>query len=729
MKYFKFQEVEENIVRRGIISGLNDLEAEIGADKMPGIHDRISQLKEEYHHALEYFRKDVADDNRTKFYDDYLRRALNLVRDASMCYEVENNYSFKVAAKKAAQVVIDNHVKEVLLSKKEDPESLRKYLDSLFYALLVSPQWDKKRAEYFIGMLTDGDLDYLVVKVILSAIMLSCFQVTDYNKVYCLIQVYKSATDERIRQYALIGWVLGYHVSEAVSDGYLNQQIAEICAEPHYVDELFALQKNLFCLYTVKSDADKIGEEVFSKFMNGFSSKQSKLGEKLKNRNEELTEEDILELTGEEDMEEFANSTADSVDFLKQMDKNGADIHYAVFYQMKSYPFFHTLVNWFVPFYKQNPLFPAQYPEMDMNILDLMENHSDFCDNDKYSAAFSLASLIKGPRGGLMKEIFASGELGAISQKDPLDFPSDTILRNHIKDLIRFYNLSPMRESFNNPFKWSAWGPVHFLKLSSLFVGEFMDKARVDISFFLAKRKRYDELERFYKALPQGKDKVLVESALVFRTKENAKIYAGELLEHLEPYQDSKAVALLMMKCYYYIVGVAETAIEKCRQFMNEYPEEEKFLKHLAYFLVLGRHFEEARPHLAKLEYMHPEDLSCLRSLAWVYINLGELELAKKLFKRIQELSPNKKLITEDIYNLGLLCWLSGRIDRAIEAFSRFEKMILDREPNASVFDLNLPERFCQDDIGLLERKYGKENVYANISMMLDCINENLEKE
>lgn len=45
----------------------------------------------------------------------------------------------------------------------------------------------------------------------------------------------------------------------------------------------------------------------------------------------------------------------ESMQRMMEMQKQGADIYFGGFSQMKRFPFFSSVSNWFVPFSKQNP--------------------------------------------------------------------------------------------------------------------------------------------------------------------------------------------------------------------------------------------------------------------------------------------------------------------------------------------------------------------------------------
>ena len=71
---------------------------------------------------------------------------------------------------------------------------------------------------------------------------------------------------------------------------------------------------------------------------------------------------------------------------MMDMQKQGADIYFGGFSQMKRFPFFYDISNWLVPFYIQHPDIQQYVSRMEGNrfLQHIMANNM-FCNNDKYS--------------------------------------------------------------------------------------------------------------------------------------------------------------------------------------------------------------------------------------------------------------------------------------------------------------------------------------------------------
>ena len=80
---------------------------------------------------------------------------------------------------------------------------------------------------------------------------------------------------------------------------------------------------------------------------------------------------------------------------MMDMQKQGSDIYSGGFRQMKQFPFFYDMVNWFTPFYLDHPaLRPVIQKLGDTKFLETLMNRSNFCESDRYSLAFALEQII-----------------------------------------------------------------------------------------------------------------------------------------------------------------------------------------------------------------------------------------------------------------------------------------------------------------------------------------------
>ena len=103
-------------------------------------------------------------------------------------------------------------------------------------------------------------------QVIVSAISLGAMNQFDINKFKTLVKVYQAASDQHVKQRALVGWVLS--IFEGM-DIFPEQDaiIHELCSSQAVAKELLTLQIQFFYSSDAEKDNDKIQRDIMPDIM------------------------------------------------------------------------------------------------------------------------------------------------------------------------------------------------------------------------------------------------------------------------------------------------------------------------------------------------------------------------------------------------------------------------------------------------------------------------------
>ena len=80
---------------------------------------------------------------------------------------------------------------EQKVRKQELYDRHQQYVNKLFNALLVSPQWNESTAEFAQELLLSPTIDAVDAQLLLSGVMLSVIQLFDIHQFQTLVQVYR----------------------------------------------------------------------------------------------------------------------------------------------------------------------------------------------------------------------------------------------------------------------------------------------------------------------------------------------------------------------------------------------------------------------------------------------------------------------------------------------------------------------------------------------------------
>ena len=130
---------------------------------------------------------------------------------------------------------------------------------------------------------------------------------------------------------------------------------------------------------------------------------------------------------------------------MAEMQRNGSDIYFGGFKQMKRYPFFYTLSNWFCPFYQEHPGLSNTTSKLkNSKFLDILQKNGPFCDSDKFSFALALATVV---------DKIPENMRSALNEKETLCFLHTTYTRGLSKTL----TYKRLGISYSNAIKQKHW--------------------------------------------------------------------------------------------------------------------------------------------------------------------------------------------------------------------------------------------------------------------------------
>lgn len=724
-----FDRVVEHLCRRKLQAGITELENYLLTyPQLTGL-DKLSAIKVDYELMAEYWKRGAKDPEREQVYNQLLHRLYMLTMDlkTTQLYRSNSFWSYVYqrprknsmewgltdARNKLEEFVSDlamldldpEHVRQV--KKKELNTEHQQYIYALYDYILTSTMWSDGVAGQFVDILTSPTIDTKDQQIIVSAITLSALKVFDVNKVLALMNVYHKSTDMRVRQRALVGWAITVDDDKKALYPEMQQAITEVCADENTCQELTELQMQLFFCKNTENDQRKIHDEIMPDIMN---SGRIKMTQKGLVEMEEDTLEDILHPEAAElDMEKMEQSVMRMADMQKQ----GSDIYFSGFAQMKRYPFFNELSNWLMPFYTNHPAICDIWNNgKGRKFLHSMMKMGAFCDGDMYSFVLAFNQVLSHMSEQILNMV-ENGEaapmpLGGFVDNDEKKTPA-YVRRMYLQDLYRFFRLNPMRNEFHNPFDDSK---NYLFFQHSLFAHTALQERILEVASFLIKRQQIADAKSVLTNYPpEWKDyQFCMLKAHVSQFDEN-RDYAYEKIIYDRALRvkpgDKKAMAGLARSLYgmsYY-----DMALEVYEQLLQDSPESKSYLLNAAICMVNLRRSEEALKVLFKLNYLYPEDMVVVHVLAWALTLENRYEEALKLY---EQLVSREHPFSDNFLNYGYCLWFTGHITEAIKAFRRY----LEMEENDVA---KLEKAFLESEHDILAQHQISD---GEIQMMLDAV-------
>lgn len=710
-----------------------------------GLDSSLDEIRSDYERMMEYWTNGFRDPQLDSIYDGLVTRMYRLTADVVMRYaQTHSTYLSSVGRRVAAarrdwslpvlRDGLEAFVSDVAMLEFE-PEQVRakrsrelyaehqRMMSDLFDYILISPQWTDGMTDAFADILLSPTVDSTDQQVIVSAVMMSAMNIFDMNKFRLLTEVYRKSTDENVRQRALVAWVL------AMGDGregvFFERKkllVAEMLADSNVRAELTELQIQMLYCVSAEDDTRTIQKEIMPDLLKHNNLHITRNG--IEEREEDPMQDVLDPEASERSMEKVEESFRKMVD----MQKAGSDIYFGGFSQMKRFPFFDNISNWFVPFYPEHPDIASLYEKPgDNKIARMVIDNGPFCDSDKYSFMLAFRQVMDRIPAN-MREMLSNGEAMGLGSVDKTDKHTPAYIRRvYLQDLYRFFRLFPSRSMFANPFDTDRSDriPYYIFFSNSLLRATEMGSSLGDIAAFMIKRKdyagaaavlgNYDDGVRDYQyymlcgnVLLNGNNRASVAERLPGVTAEQC---FGRALE-LRP-DDTKALVGYARSWFY--EGNYTEASAAYGRLLEANPDSRTFRLNFSVCLTNLERYDEAMRILYKLNYEYPEDINVSRVMARALVGTGKYEQARKIYETMEEAGKSDD---GDMVNRGYCEWFAGNNKAAADCFARCLKA---RYPDAGS---TVWREQGMTDVMVCERQFIKSHgiTETDIQLMLDLI-------
>ncbi len=635
---------------------------------------------------VDYMERGFTDDKRASLYLSLLQRLYRVAADLEISWRCKNVIVYVDAFRISDHLntshdfirsVLESFVSDVamlsLLPEAERTEKAKDlydrhqvFVNRLFNTLWTSCQWSDDDCEFYTGLMLSPMVDIVDQQLLVSAVTLGAMNQFDINKFKALTTVYQQSTDERVRQRALVGWVLS--VFEGM-DIFPEQDkiIRKLCENKDTIRELYALQIQFFYSQDTEKDNEKLQRDIMPYLVEGSNITIGRLGIVEK-------EEDSLENILNQDAEDKRmEQMEEKVRKMMEMQKQGSDIYFGGFRQMKRFPFFNDLANWFTPFYIDHPALRTTIERIGQpNILQTITNQGNFCESDKYSLAFAMESIINQIPGNIKEMMGSEGVFDPMGTT--LDKSNPTyICRAYIQDLYRFFRLYRSSNELINPFidnhKSSFVADTFFFVYKS-FIGTGLDEYKMRLALYLYKHKNMDKLVELMSTfhVEDANYNILMGYINLYFGKPDVayQIFNMVLQEDTENQWALKGMARAAMDCEDY-----DTAEHTYSQLLRLEPDNINYAVKRCVTLLKTERYAEAREELFRLDYQYPDNMNVKRVFAWTMLLDKSLDKASQLYDRILADAP----MAEDYLNSGYCWWAKGNIGQAKNSFQAWITM------------------------------------------------------
>lgn len=494
--------------------------------------------------------------------------------------------------------------------------------------------------------LSDNALPDYYKELLLSAIMLGGLDYFDENRMILLSKAYLDSAC-KIRIKAAVGLLLNMWVHRNVGFGRKFRQIMETVSEvPEWREDL----KTVFLELARTRDTERISRKLNEEVIPEMIKIRPDILKKIQNVSEM---DEIMSLDENPEWADMFEKSGlgDKLKELNDLQSDGGDVMMSTFSNLKSFPFFREIANWFLPFYPSHTDV-ARIIGDTSEIGDLIAGTPMMCDSDKYSILLSLERIPEANRR-MMLDQFKLQEINLaeirLSELDPDKISRKNLINKYIQNLYRFFKLYRRSSDFINPFEQ----PVNLAAIDILKPWLDDTDALAVVGEFYFTRGYYTEARDLYDLLL---DKGNVSGELLQKRgfclqKEGRIADALEMYLQCEMLMPDSIWTLRRIAQCYRLAGNNKKTLEYLKKVEILKPDDLSVVMAIGNCHLESRDYDSALKAYFKVDYMTPDSIKTARAIAWCLFLKGDFDRSETYCNRLLLNDPTGS----DYMNIGHL--------------------------------------------------------------------------
>ena len=713
--------INQYLDTRQLVLALDNLKTLVNESQQWELKEDFARISTSYHYMLQYLSQGVLDPQRDSILaqiiaDVYLltdKTVISLAAQQSTHIFYQRNEQYK---SRGLQTIVDEYVE--VFSKlqligdvnersnnSEAETSILRQCETL-ESDIFNKVWSSFPAsaadiQAISSLLLDDNLPLHLKSLVLSALMLGLSKFFDAPKLKSLLNSYALLSDTELKLRALINTVIVIFLYRNRISLYKDilTAIKRLEDEPDFVSDL----QNVFTRLIHSRNTENISRKLHDIITPELNKMGSELLDKIKGKSPGTL--DINEIEENPQWQQWLDNSGitGKLEELNELQLQGGDVFISTFARLKSFPFFNTLSNWFLPYHDNSSVMKSAFGSTTSPLTSLFSAMPFLCDSDKYSMLLYLEAAPEAQRNMLLQQFQAQQEQLQELHSEDMQSPAkmrDNIVNRYIQDLYRFFKLFSRRREFRSIFDTDIkLTDVECLKpyisdTSTLSViAEFYFKN----GFFEDAIKFYKEMVANHDADPHVYQKIAFAQQSLGKLREALKNYSRyELVDNSDIWNTKQ-----MAQCYR-SMHEHEKAIEYYCKALEISPQSVNLCLNLGHCYLDKGEYDNALQQYYKADFMPKAKHRAWRPIAWCSLLTGKLEQALNYYEKIiNDDTPT----SQDYLNYGHVLQVVGRIGDAIAQYRK--SLSLENNNEDSFSKLYLADlKYIVNKLGVNESDY-----------------------
>ena len=659
------------------------------------ITDRLNELKNNYKYMLHYLIEGSDDPEQDKIYAKLIRDTFKLTIDTAEVALINDSSELFFEKMRLSSVraplSLDEFSEQVrknldtksLLTLFEEGEEKRsrtknnaqeheRVVREMFYSVFSAPRANDDTIKEYERFLKDEIVPVDDKSMFISALMLNIIQRFDAKKVLFLLECCAHENMHiSMRSIISLTPILQIYINRWHLYPELISRLALLS------DESFFKRRLLIAIiqFIQSRETEKITRKLTEEILPEMMKLSPIIGKKIK-MDEWMGETGMDEKNPEWQKILDDAGITDKLQEFSNLQMQGADVFHSTFSNLKSYPFFNEMNNWFLPFNLEHSQLQGFLSENIENkgVVQSITNATFICNSDKYSFCFSIMMMPEEYRKMMSSQLGAeSEELKNMSDEEFSINPyqvEESVCKQYVQDLYRFYKVFPRSNDFIDIFAL----PLDFHKIEA-------------ISTIISDPKNLEKIALYYfekNHLPQALSAYEMLSDL---DSTNSEVWqkigyckqqlvdiegANEAYLHAELIESNNTWVLRRIAQCYRLLKKPEDALLYYKKLEKLHPEDLNIQLNIGHCFLELKEYEEALKNYFKVEWIDDTNTRVWRSIAWCSFLSHKFDVSQRYYQKVIEDKPS----SHDFMNAGHVELALNNVKGAIKYYSESIKII-----------------------------------------------------
>ncbi len=507
------------------------------------------------------------------------------------------------------------------------------------------------------------DVEWQAKAVFVSALFLGTCKFFDEQKLTLLLDAYCNCSVQEVQIRAITAFAISMylHQDRKHFSSQVHAMLDNASQQPAFTSDI----KSVFIRLIRSRNTENITKLMREDLMPNLMKIKPDILNKIKGK---ASSTDILDLEANPEWQEWLENSgiAKKMEELNELQFEGGDVFISAFSHLKSFPFFNTLANWFLPYDSNHSMVRAAYPAGGSKLLSaLIASAPVLCDSDKYSLCFSLATMPENQQQLMQSQFNAQAEQLKEMASDSADNPvakRDRLINQYVQDLYRFFKLYSRRRDFPAIFDTD-------LNLINIpLIGPFIqDKDSISlVAEFYFKNNFYNDAISHYRYLLDNwnDNDLLIYQKIGFAYQVQGKY--SKAIDYYLKYDltnDTDLWNLQHIASCYKALKNNEKAFEYFLKAYELKPDNVSTCLNIGHYYLETAQIDEALKYYYKVDYLDTKKHRSWRPIAWCSFLKGDFEQSLNYYNKILD---SATATAHDHLNLGHLVLCSKGLTEAL---------------------------------------------------------------